>query len=543
MKKLFIPSLFLLGFVFYFRYLFLITVMAEERTRGGFYEPLRLIGVKVDEGKIHPIIVPSRNEEFLKEKRIGPITFLIRPYFLEAYPLIKMKVAEKEIPFLYLHYIGVLGPIYIPKLYMKVFGTSIYSLRSILLVFFLLFIILHTSFAKKFNKENHLFISICLITFPIFGMFFMTPYMGNGAVIFILTLILISQVKKVFEKSSIDSLEGLIILIASGFIIHFHLLAGGVIIFSIFLAFLLTERRISFKIKTLPLIFGVLVFLILVLPYAMAPIGEIKDIILKGKASIHKFPFLLIHSILHYIFGIFAFPSFLDSFIGKEFGTKYLLFSIPSGVIITFGFIGLFISRKKGKFEKFIFFTSVFYLIITLFADVRSYHINYILPFVALFIPNGLKRFLSEKGIRRILLIGIFLNITQVEMLRKSMMNSSLSLSLHKGVADYLIKNKIRRIHNIAGMYDYVFISKERIEVIDFFPFIGHTRSKKKIFLSLLLSRGEVILLESYKRGSPTTGVSLEEVIEVAKEGGLRIRVLKRFPEEGKAELVLARVE
>jgi len=543
-KRLFVVLL--LGLIFYVRFAFLITVMAEERTFGGFYEPLRVIAAKIDmNGKLHPVLIPSRNEEFLKKKRFGPIVFLIRTNLVEPHSIVKMKIGEKEFPFLYLPYIGPLTGIYIPKLYMKIFGRSIYSLRSFLLAIFLFFMFLYMGFAQRCDRENYFLISLYLITFPIFGMVFATPFFWNGPMIFTTTIILVQKMKRVVENSLIDSLSMVIILIASGFIIHSHLLAGGVIIFSIFLAFFSTGRNTSLKIKTSLLIFGALLFLLLILPYILSPITGIKGVIFRGKDSVREILLLPINSILYYLAGIFAGPSFVEIFIHDKIDISYLPVSIPSGIIMIFGFIGLFISRKNGKFEKFIFLTCLFYLVITLFGDIRSYHINYILPFIVLFIPDGLRKLgvLSEKGIKSVLVLGIFLNIVQLEMLRESVKNSSLSLSLHKEVADYLIKNKIKKIHNIAGMYDYVFISKEKIEVIDFIPFIGYNHPRERIYLSLLLSRGEVILLESYKRGGITTGVSLEEALDIARETGLKIKVLKKIPDEGKYQLGLARVE
>jgi hypothetical protein len=169
-----------------------------------------------------------------------------------------------------------------------------------------------------------------------------------------------------------------------------------------------------------------------------------------------------------------------------------------------------------------------------------------VLPFIFLFIPYGLKRILglSEKSIKAIFLIGIFLNICQLEMLRKNIIKSSLSLPLHKEVADYLIKNRINRINNFGGRYDYIFISDKKIEVRDFAPFFfGKGISAKTIGEALLLSKGEVILLEAFRRRGYTTGISVEVVNYIAEKMGMNVEVLKKFPEEGKYELALVKVE
>ncbi len=533
-----------IGLIFYLRFAFLITVMAEERTLGGFYEPVRVVGVKMDEtGNPRPIIIPSENEEFSKEKKIGPILFHIRTSIKDPHPVVKLKIFEREFQLLHLSYVGVLPFTYIPKIYIEIFGKSIYSVRSFFLFILLIFLTIYNGFVKRYKKENHLLISIYLITFPIFGLMFAAPFLGNAPMIFITLIGISMMIKNVLNNSSITSKELVLFFFLFGCILNFHLLAGGAILFSIILSLLLTEKNISFRIKTLLLIFGIFIFLLLVFPYAFTSIIDLKSILFRGKGSFQDFLLLPFYSIFYYLTGLFFGPSFAEVFLHDKIDIKYIPFSIPSGIIMGFGFLGLF-SKKKEKSEKFLLLLCLFYIIITIFADIRPYHISYILPFLSLFIVDGLKSSgLKEKTIKFVLIIGIFLNIIQIEMLRDSIKNSSLSLSLHKEVKNYLIKNGIRKIHNIAGMYDYVFISEEKIEVIDFIPFIGYNHPQERIYLSLLLSKGEVVLLESYKRAGITTGVSLEEVMDIAEKTGLKLKVLKKFPDEGRYELVLIRVE
>jgi hypothetical protein len=538
-KKLVI--ILLAGLIFYIRYLFLITVMAEERTP--IYEPLRVVGAKMEGGVLKPLYIPSRNEEFLKEKKIGPFVFLIRTYPRDPHPVVKMRIGKKGYPFLYLPYVGPIQLIYTPRIYLSIFGRNIYSLRSLFFLTFILFLFFYSEFSEKMLKREGL-LKFYLITFPIFGMPFAVPIFWNQPAAFICEILIMMRLKKVFEEKILNSGDFVFLLFLSGFLIHVHLLAGSLILFSISLSFIFTKRRTSFNVRPIPFISGLFIFFVLILPFIMTPFTGVERVVFRGKNSIHEVLFTPIYSILYYMAGIFGGPSFMEIFLHDEFGLRYLPFSFPSGVIMACGFLGL-IFERKNPIAKFFLMTSILYLFISSFGDIRSYHINYILPLIALFIPDGLKGLglSSQKMIKFILLIGIFLNIIQIEMLRESIKNSSLSLSLHKEVADYLTKNRIKKIHNIAGMYDYVFISKERIEVIDFIPFIGYNHPRDRIYLSLILSRGEVILLESYKRAGITTGVSLEEVIDIAKETGLRIRVLKKFPDKGKYELVLARVE
>jgi hypothetical protein len=529
-----------IGLIFGIRYLFLMTVMAEERTIGGFYEPLKVVDINMDASG-NPFLL---YESFIR-KKIGPFELLTNSNEEDSYPKIKLKLGNKEYILLFADYVGPILQIYIPEIYMKIFGRSIYSIRSILFFIFLFFLFFYMKLLEKFWKMESIYISLFLITFPLFGMEFLTTCWMSHPFIFTLEIIIIIKLKKVIEEGVLHSPDAFSLLVISALILHIHLLTGGAFLLSVILSFLIVKKDITMKIKPLSIIGGYILFLILISPFFLiSPVQLFKDVVLRG-GSLHRIFFLPKSAIIHYLSGIFAFPSFLEVFLGKGFGTKYLLFSIPSGLILSFGFLGIIPKKKDEKSKKLIFFISLFYLIITLFADVRSYHINYILPFISLFIPYGLKkfRFLSDKVIKYILIFGIFLNIIQIEMLRESIKNSSLSLSLHKEVAEYLIKNRINRINNFAGRTDFVFISKEKIEVRDFAPFFfGRWVSNQAIFLSLIASKGEVILLERFRRSGYTTGISLEMVLEIAQETGLKIRVLKKFPDDN-YQLALVRIE
>jgi hypothetical protein len=528
-----------IGLIFGIRYLFLMTVMAEERTIGGFYEPLKVVDINMDASG-NPFLL---YESFIK-KKIGPFELLTNSNEEDSYPKIKLKLGNKEYILLFADYVGPILQIYIPQIYMKIFGRSIYSIRSILFFIFLFFLFFYMKLLEKFHCDKFpLF--LFLLTFPLFWFEFLTTCFMSHPFIFTLEIIIIIKLKKVIEKGVLHSPDAFSLLVISALILHLHLLAGVTFLLSIILSFLIVKKDIPMKIKPLSIIGGCILFLILIGPFFLiSPVQLFKDVVLRG-GSLHRIFFLPKSAIIHYLAGIFAFPSFLEVFSGKGFGTKYLLFSIPSGLILSFGFLGIIPKKKDEKSKKLIFLISLFYLVITLFADVRSYHINYILPFISLFIPYGLKkiRFLSDKVIKYILIFGIFLNIIQIEMLRESIKNSSLSFSLHKEVAEYLIKNRINRINNFAGRTDFVFISKEKIEVRDFAPFFfSKGISYKKVFLSIIASKGEVILLERFRRSGYTTGISLEVVLDIAQETGLKVKVLKKFPDNN-YQLALVRIE
>ncbi len=523
------------GVIFFTRYLFLITVMAEERTTGDFYEPLKIVDIKKDpSGKLIPLY-----EEF-KTKRIGPFELVVNSSEKDSYPKMKIEVGNKQYVVLFANYVGPILQVYIPGIYMKIFGKNIYPIRSILLIIFFFFLFFYIKFVEEFQKDKTLYLAMFLITFPIFSFEFLLTSFISHPVIFSLEILLVMRIKKNIENSFISSSDAFIILLIAGLILHLHLLAGGAVLISIIFSFLITKGNISLRVKLPSITGGIILFLILISPFFLISPSQIFKDIIRGQGPSKIF---LFSALIHYIVGVFAFPSFVEVFLGKEFGTKYLPLSIVSGLILSIGFVGM-IPERDEKFKKFVFLTSIFYLILTIFADVRSYHINYILPFIALFIPQGLKKFLSEKTIKFVLIIGIFLNIIQIEMLRDSIKNSSLSLSLHKEVARYLAENRIKKIYNFAGRYDYIFIEDEKIEVIDLAPFFfGKGISYKTISDALQVSKGEVILVEKFRISGFTTGISLETVIDVAMKSGLRIRVFKKFPDRQNYELVLVGVE
>jgi hypothetical protein len=529
-KKMFI--IFLTGLIFYVRYLFLITVMGEERVVVN--EPLRVVGAKIENGELKPVYIPSNEENF---KKIGPFEFLIRSGIKDPHPVVKVRFKNKEYPFLYLPYIGPLQALIIPKIWYKTAGTTLYSFRLLFLFTFLIFVYIY-------GVENSFQAAFFLLTFPIFGMTFATPFLWNQPVSFLIIVILIRRLKDIMNGNA-KRWDSFLLPFLWSFLLHIHLLANGALLFSMIMGFLLTKS--TFRLKSgFPLFLGILSSLIFLLPFVSAPFAGITEIIFRRVDRPHQLFLRPIYSIIYYIFSLFASPSYLEVFFHDRIAPEYLFLSIPSGCIMGLGFFGLASKFKKEKFEKFLFITVLTYFFITSFGDIRPYHINYVLPLVVPFIKDGFKKIkkgISENTLKTIFFFGIFLNFIQIEMMRDSINGSSFSLSLHRQVCNYLVKNRIKKIHNIAGTYSCVLISKEKIEMVDFLPLIGYDHPRDKIYISLLLSRGEVILLESYKRYGITTGISLEEVLYIAREAGLKINVLKKFPDEGRYELVLAKVE
>jgi hypothetical protein len=540
LKKRKILILLLAGTVFTWRFLFTITVMLEER----FVETenqLVVTDLKVKGDKIVPVYLPP-----LKEIRIGSFTFLINsihsvnPFNPPSCPAVMVKSNKKEYFLCGLSYGALTVPYYLIKLYLFVFGKNIYSARSIFLITFLLFMFIYLKFNEKMSKNGEL-LSLYFITFPICGAAFAIPTFWNQVITFIIECLLIMKFKKILEERIVTSIDAFYLLFFSGFLLHVHLIIGGALLFSMIIAFLLVERKIFFRIKPIPLICGGFIFFIFLAPYVISPFTGIINILI----NLVKKPFygIFLSSFLNFVYFIIAIFAPLV-YIELPTGLKCIPFSIPSAIILVFGIIGLFWERKIGKFQRFLFITCIVYIFLFLSFSSRPYHITYVLLFFVPFISDGLKKikiFSSEKIVKLLLLIAIFYNYVQLEVWRKFTIESSDSLPIHKEVASYLLKNNITRIHDLAGPYGYNLISRGKVEVIDFTPFIEKNYNTYGIYLSLLASKNEVVLLGSEKAWFKK-GISFEKATIIAQEKGLKLEVLKKFPSDEKPVLVLAKV-
>lgn len=547
-KEMGVKKLYLLAGVvasiFFFRYLFLVCVMDEERAAGELSEPNRVLDINASGGKIQPYIVPKKED--LTTKKIGPITFVLQPdYFYPVYFVSGVKIKDSIYPLLFYKYTGPLY-IYIPRLFKKVFGENIYSVRTLAFLSFVLFMLVYLKFGKKYLDDTTFasLITLFVLSHPFFGIRFLVFSSWSNTVIFILYTLLLIKMKEFFNNS-LGKKEIFIFSIIGGLILHFHLLAGGALFASTIIAFFLTKGFSFKKISIFSILFSISPFLILIAPYATGiSLDDIMEFLSKGESismkKIMLMPFLPLILFMSFVF----LPSFfLNMQVQGGFEPVYIFFSGFPGILISIGIIEIIRKRKETPFGRFSFLTLFIYLLFSLVPTyLQPYHFNYIFLIIPPFIFSFLYRMgFSKKRINLIIILGICFNLVQCEMLRKSILNSSLSLPVQKEVLEYLEKNEINEVYNFMGRTGYELLSHGRIKTIDFHPYLRH--STERIYLSLLLARGKVIIVERFKKMGYTTGISKEEVMEVARRMGLKAKILKSFPTDRNPLITLMKVE
>jgi hypothetical protein len=518
--------------------------MDEERATGGFYDPFRVLDIRIVNKNVEGYVTPKVDD--LSFKHIGPFTFINQPnYFYPHYFVSRIKIGNREYPILFYKYTGPLY-IYIPRLFTTIFGKNIYIVRSLCLISLLLCILAYFRFLRiSFYEKEAFLLTAFLFTHPFFSTRFCTFSTWANTIVFIFSVLLLIRMKKIFENSCLQTKDIFIFFLLGGLILHFHLLAGGALFASMNIAFFLTRKELSFKnLKFPPIFFSILIFLFLILPFATGiSLKDILTFLSKGESLTLKkiilMPFLPIGLFIAFIF----FPSFfIDMQIQGRFNFLYIFFSGLPGILIACSLYEII--RKESNFDRFVFFTICFYFIFSTFSPyLQPYHFNYIFILIVPFIFSYLQRSrLSKKLTTLVLTLSICLNVFQIEMLRKSVINSSFSFNLHKEVLKFLEENNIEEVYNFVGRIGYEFLSNGRIKTIDFHPYLSH-RSKEKLYLSLLMARGKVIMVEKFKRIGLSTGIGPEEVMELARGYGLNIRVIKSFPSDRNPLITLMKVE
>jgi hypothetical protein len=293
---------------------------------------------------------------------------------------------------------------------------------------------------------------------------------------------------------------------------------------------------------------SIFVFFLLILPF-LPLLFNMKLLFRLIRLATGKENFFLapLRMLYMYMMGI-LFPSLTIHVITHgEIKWDYAILSILPGIMIILTIYLVIILRKKGFLECFLFYTLILFLFLSIFASVRPYHINYFLIFFIPFLFSPLLKnvkSISEAWMRKLVFISLILNFFQTILIGEDAKNSSLSLSVHKEVVEYIEKNNIERIYNLAGRYGFEFISKRKIEVLDFQYYLGTTHNPYKIGLSLLLAKDGIIMVEKYKRyPTLTTGIGIEDIYPLAKKMGLKVRILKNFPDDSNPLITLMKVE
>lgn len=521
------------------RYLFVPTVMVEERVAGWMSEPVRVAEIVQKEGEgieFHTLPV--------KEKRAGSLNFIFKG---RNYPFLQIAHKEKRFPFLFAPYVGPLY-IYIPRFFLKTIGENIFAVRIPGLLTFFLFLVCYLKYAKETGELRiSILSSLFLILHPLFGMKFLSLSLWNHTCVFLSAVLLGRTIYKIL-KGSVNGVDILKVGFLGGIMCHFHLLAGGALFASMCLSMFISMRKYNIHLPLKWLFLGILCFFIFVFPFISLLLWEdlIKVIFIISFQQQGMYFLLGIFLVfIKYALGL-LFPASLIHLIAHgEFNYGYGVFSLLPGLILLTGFYSLFKHKRDGPYENFLFWTVIGFLILSFFIRVQPYHVNYFLIFLAPFVLShfqGDLSFISDK-LKWILIVAIVFNFLQTELAVDSIKNSAFSFKLHKEIAKYIETEGINKIYNLAGRYGYEFISKRKIDVVDFWDYIETSHNTGKIVLSLLVARGGVIMVEKYKEIGWTTGISLEEVQDIGRRIGLKVIPLKRFPEEGEALIWLARVE
>jgi len=544
MKK-YIFAIIVILFFFVLRYLFIVGVIGEEGVAGGLYEPLRVFKIEKSGSNIEAKILKGGEYSF---KKLGPITLLRSGAGVASTSVYfgsKLKIGEDLYPVTFYKYVGPLY-IYIPGIFMGIFGKNIYSLRSLCLISFFLFILSYLKFMKKIHSDmNRCFLlTLFLITFPFFSMRFLTLSFWTNPVVFISAVLLLIKIKDVLEKPYIDSKDIFYFSFLGGLMLHFHLLAGGSLFASILISFLLT-KKVSVRKNPILLISSFLIFILFLIPFITAlSFQDIINFLSGGDIDIKK----IILMPLSPIFNLFVFiflPSFSTNFwIQGRFEPIYIPFSGFPGILIFLSIIEMKRKRKENPFNRFSFMVISIYIIFSMLSTyLRPFHFNYIFILIVPFIFSHFEKIgMSNRLMNVIVIGGIWFNMVQNEMLRNSIINSSLSLSIQKEVIKYLEKNDVKEVNDFVCRQGLEFLSNGKIKTLDFYPYLYPHHSYEKIALSLIYSKGKVIMVEKFKRPVFTTGISPEEIYSVAKRIGLNVKILKQFPDKNPI-ITLMRVE
>lgn len=527
------------GIIFFIRYLFIVTTNFEERLTGGIHEPTRVQHISYEKDTLYIFVAP--HNEYPENQR-GWIFI-----FQNSLPHVKIEIKDDKFPFLFTWFIGPLY-IYIPRALIFIFGENIYAVRLPLLLSFLMFVYIYTNFLVKIYGLRGILPSLFLILFSSFNMKFLMMNYWNATVVYTSFAIIVDRIYETFKRNVLPS-DILIISFFGGIMLHFHLLEGGLLFFSIIISRLIcmkNEIKNFIKANFLFVIAGFLIFIILVLPYAALFLPLLKKDMPFGfgrGSLLGLFFHTPFKGLISYIKGLF-FSSFILGYIDGKANIGYLFFSLPVGFSLIFCLYFIIKNMMEDPFKRFGFLTILIFICLSAFSDVEFHHINSILLILTSFLLpslNEIKAFSPQSRKRLIYLLVVF-NFIQIELLRGDVINSTFSLFIHREVVKYAEEQNIKKIYDFAGRYSYTFISKKKIDVIDMWDYLI-SADQSRIALALIYARGNVIMVERFKSNYLTLGITPEMVYSVAERIGLSVKILKQFPNEKNPIIILMKVE
>lgn len=193
-----------IGLLFWWRFLFLLTPIEEEVTGGGLVEAKVGNVVQEADGKITFSLSTCK-----KEVKIGKISVLFYPY--PRWPMVRIKHEDKEFPILCYPYNGFLYT-FIPFIFLEIFGKNIYSLKLLLLVLFIIFLWLYmgVNILEERTLGEKVLLAFFLITFPLFSIGFIN-FIFPLSLFFIFIILLFNRIMKILDKETITSSDILIL--------------------------------------------------------------------------------------------------------------------------------------------------------------------------------------------------------------------------------------------------------------------------------------------------------------------------------------------
>lgn len=423
-------------------------VVHEERYAGGFYEPIRIVGVKKVLGK--RILVynsPSDGYSTAQIRSIGSAEFI----FQELYPHVKVRIRNTVLPFLPSYYVGFI-PILFQRLIMTIFFPSLFSLRLTNGIF--LFVSLFTIYliARRLIRSKWLsFVGSLyfLVHNPIF-----TPSI-HYAFSFAFFLLMINEILK-------DSPSLLKLSFFSALLLHSHFLMGGAIIIALGIACLIVYH------PSLKIIFKKLHYLLPILIFSIPFFLVIFIRPLYSRTLMYPHTFKLS---LHLKFILKTFENILSIIFlhPAEFHTlsflplSAILLSILSGLLLVSGSMYTLMKHFSSKLKLLLYFI-VIYIPFGFTRITKPLHFYPVVVCLFIFLLNALRyiRLLNT------LLFGMVLaKLMIVPLLLPVFVKSPFSIVVQKRVAEYLTRMNVRKIYVLNGGYGFEIFTRNAIKTVE----------------------------------------------------------------------------
>jgi len=523
------------GFLLWFRYLFVLVPMNEEAAAGG------LVEVKV--GKVLRTLderIIFSQEEDEKVIKIGKNMSLI---FQAHWPKVKIRYKNKEFPFAIVPYSGFL-PILTNYSFTLILGKNIYTFKLMLLFSFMIFLWMYIEL-PVFNGKNileRLLLSIFFLSFPLVSIGTIN-FILIFPLYFIFITAIFNRIYRILESGEIKPVDFLSLSFFGGILFQQIFMGGGIFV-AMFLSLLrcVILYRIKIDFKPIYAVIGGLLFVFLAAPHT------ILFLFYGGFAEKIEFPFPIPFKelLIKFLYALFGASTIFHLMLENKLGWEFIPLSFFSGSAFILCIYAL-IKFRKGRIENFICWTLIIYMFFLGFGKfVRIDHYIPIFLFLAPFFFHSLSLFKNSKIYKGILFLLVFCNFVQIEMLRKDVLRSFLSYPFHKKVVEYLEKENIKKVYNFLSsgiILAYDLLSGKGIEVVNSETVPSSSTESEEIYRFLIATKGEIILTGRKIDTIAFKGAGIDGIREVAEKRGMKVRVIKEFPHKSNPTLFLIKVE